>query len=927
MDKKLYLLDAYALIYRGYYAMIQSPRINSKGKDTTAIFGFLNTFEEILRRAEGHPIAVVFDPAGGTFRSELFDEYKAQREETPDGIRFGIPYIKQIISAFGVKQYELEGYEADDVIGTIATQVGQADPQRTVYMITPDKDYGQLVKPNVRILKPNHRGGGFEEMGPEEVLAKYELQDCAQVIDLLALWGDSSDNVPGVKGIGQKTAATLLSQYDSIEGIYQHIDEIKGKRRENLLEGQEQLKLSRDLVTIRTNAPITYTLEEMMPQPKDNQTLLSIYEELEFRSKVSKLQVATPNAPTPKSLFDQFDDEPKAQESLMESSFKSIESEETRYHLVESEEDIEALAERLSKARAFAFDTETDGLDGMSCGIVGISFAIEPGEAWYIPISELPMEAIAQLAPFQAPLGNPEILKIGQNLKFDLKIIERYGLKPVGPYWDTMIAHYLIQPELRHGMDAMAESYLSYKPIPIEQLIGPKGKGQKSMRQLAPKEVYTYACEDADITLQLYLKLREEIKSETLEELFYQIEMPLMEVLLQMEQTGVRLDVKKLTDTVQELYTELSQLEQEVQTLGGIEFNINSPKEVGEVLFDHLKLIAKPKKTKTGQYVTREEELQKITHLHPIVAMILRYRGLRKLVSTYIEPLPKLINKETGRIHTTYQQTATATGRLSSTDPNLQNIPVRDEDGRQIRKAFTSLHPERGDLYISADYSQIELRLMAHFSGDEAMIQAFRDEQDIHALTAAKIYHLHPNEVTSDLRRRAKTANFGIIYGITTFGLSSRLSIPFGEAKELIDGYFRTFPGVKKYMNEIVALASEQGYVETIMGRRRFLKDINSSNSMVRGFAERNAINAPLQGSAADIIKVAMIRIQRRLAEEQLRAKMILQVHDELNFSCPVEEQERLIALVREEMENVSPQLKVPLKVDIGIGTNWLEAH
>ena len=925
MEKKLYLLDAYALIYRAYYAMIRSPRINSKGEDTTAIFGFLNTFEEIVNRADGAPIAVVFDPKGGSFRSELYPEYKAQREKTPEGISFALPFIKELVTAFGVQHYTVPGYEADDVIGTIATQVGSREPDRTIYMITPDKDYGQLVQQNIRILKPKRTGGGFEEMGPEEVTKKHGLQESKQVIDLLALWGDTSDNVPGVKGIGEKTAAKLLTEYHDIEGIYDHIDEIKGKQKENLLEGREQLKLSRDLVTIRTDVPFEYHLEEMQRKATDQQALLNLYERLEFRSKISKLQSdATPSsAPRPRSLFD----EGPAEEPVMESNFKSFDSSEKQYHLIESEEEISALAKRLATSSAFAFDTETDGLDGMSCGIVGISFAIEPHEAWYIPLSELPMEAQLQLAPLQEAFGNPKILKIGQNLKFDLKIIERFGLHPVGPYWDTMIAHYLIQPELRHGMDAMAESYLGYKPIPIEELIGPKGKQQKNMRQLTPEQVYTYACEDADVTLQLYQKLREELEKEQLESLFYQMEMPLMEVLLTMEQTGVRLDVKQLTDTVDELYKELAELEHQIQQQAGTPFNINSPKEVGEVLFEQLKLVDKPKKTKTGQYVTREEELQKLAHLHPIIALILRYRGLRKLVSTYIEPLPQLINRNTGRIHTTYNQTATATGRLSSTDPNLQNIPVRDEDGRQIRKAFTALYPERGDRYISADYSQIELRLMAHFSGDEAMIEAFREEQDIHAITASKIYHLPPSEITSDLRRRAKTANFGIIYGISNYGLSSRLGIPFGEAKELIDGYFRTFPGVQRYMEEIVEKAKAQGYVETIMGRRRFLKDINSANRVVRGFAERNAINAPLQGSAADIIKVAMIRIQKRLQEEQFQAKMILQVHDELNFSCPQEEQERLIAMVREEMEGVCPELQVPLKVDVGVGDNWLEAH
>ncbi|MBR8704043.1 DNA polymerase I [Porphyromonas levii] len=927
MEKNLYLIDAYAMIYRGFYAMMRSPRVNSKGQDTTAVFGFLNTFEEIVKRAEGHRLAVVFDPPGGTFRSEMYEAYKAQREKTPEGISFGIPYIKKLIDAFGIQRYEVEGYEADDVIGTIATQVGAKYPEMKIFMITPDKDYGQLVTQNVHILKPGLKGG-FEELGPSEVTERYGLQNTSQVIDLLALWGDASDNVPGVKGIGEKIAAKLLGEYGDIEGIYEHIDQLKGKQKENLIEGREQLKLSRELVTIHANVPVTYALEDMLPRETNLQALADLYEELEFRSKLTKLQgnVAAPKSGGARTLFDQ--DEPKTTPTqVVESSFDSIDTWGAKYHLVEEEKDIDALVERLSQAKQFAFDTETDSLDGMSAGIVGISFAIEEGEAWYVPLSALSMEARIQLSVFQEVFANPNILKIGQNLKFDLKMIERFGVQPVGPYWDTMIAHYLIQPELRHGMDAMAESYLNYRPIPIEELIGAKGKNQKSMRQLAPQSIYKYASEDADVTLRLYGKLREELEREGLEDLFYKLEMPLMEVLLEMEKTGVRLDAKRLTETVEELNTELAQLEHEIYRAVQREFNINSPKEVGEVLFDHMQLVEKPKKTKTGQYVTREEELQKIAHLHPVVGMILRYRGLRKLVSTYIEPLPLLINKQTGRVHTTYNQTSTATGRLSSTDPNLQNIPVRDEDGRQLRRAFTSLHPERGDLYVSADYSQIELRLMAHFSGDEAMIEAFRSGTDIHAMTAARIYHTEPSEVSSELRRRAKTANFGIIYGISTYGLSSRLGIAFGEAKELIEGYFRTFPGVQKYMQDVVARAKEQGYVETIMGRRRFLMDINSQNSIVRGFAERNAINAPLQGSAADIIKVAMIRIQKRLQKEGFKAKMMLQVHDELNFSCPPDEKDRLVAMIREEMEGVCPELRVPLTVDVGVGENWLEAH
>lgn len=927
MSQKIYLLDAYALIYRGYYALIRTPRVNSKRQDTSAIFGFLNTFEEIVRRAGDSKIAVVFDPPGGSFRDKMFEDYKAQREKTPEPISFGIPYIKKIIEAYGVKMYEVPGYEADDVIGTIAHKIADSDPNARVYMITPDKDYGQLVTDRIHILRPE-KGAIFNELGPEEVAQKHELSSPSQIIDFLALVGDTADNVPGVANIGPKTASKLLNKYENIEGIYENIEQIRGKQKENLIAGKEQLKLSRELVIIEKEVPMTFDVKEMEKKAMDYQKLVDIYEELEFRSKLNKLNPSDSNESpkAPMSLFDQNFDEEKKSSTELESSFDSIDNVQKQYHLLTDSEEIEALARKLEGEDFFAFDTETDSLDAMNCGIVGISFAINKNEAWYIPLSELPMEAKLQLAPFQKLFENDKILKIGQNIKFDLKVISRFGIKAVGPFWDTMIAHYLINPELRHGMDAMAESYLNYKTVPITELIGAKGKKQLSMRQLPPEEVSPYACEDADITLQLYHKLRPILEKDGLEELFYNLEMPLMEVLLEMEQVGVKLNAKTLNDATEELNNELISLEKSIhESVGGIPFNINSPKEVGDILFEHLQLSEKPKKTKTGQFSTNEEELQKIADRHPAVNMILRYRGIRKLVNTYIEPLPTLINPRTGRIHTTYNQTITATGRLSSTDPNLQNIPVRDEDGKQIRKAFTAL--ESGDIYLSADYSQIELRLMAHFSKDPHMIEAFNSGKDIHTSTAAKIYHISEDEVTSELRRRAKTANFGIIYGISAFGLANRLSIPRREASDLIEGYFAGFPGVKEYMENIKEEAKEQGYVNTIMGRRRYLKDINSQNSVVRGYAERNAINAPLQGSAADIIKVAMVNIQKRLKKEGLKTKMILQVHDELNFSVPTEELEKVKMMVREEMENVCPDLLVPLTVDIGIGDNWLEAH
>ncbi|MDO5035684.1 MAG: DNA polymerase I [Porphyromonas sp.] len=929
--KKIYLLDAYALIYRGYYALFNNSRLNSKGMDTSAVFGFLNIFDEILQRiGEEDHVAVVFDPKGPTFRHKMYPEYKAQREVTPEPIALGIPYIKEIIKAQGVTIYEVPEYEADDVIGTIAHRVTMEDPDTIAYMITPDKDYGQLVSDRVRIFKPE-KGAIYKELGPEEVAEQFGLRSHTQMTDFLALMGDSSDNVPGCPGVGKKTASKLLQDYDHIADIYDHIDEVKGpKLRANLLEHKDQVQLSYELVTIDTAAPIDFTLEEMKRDAPDIQRLVEIYEELEFRSRLKKLQKEQGIVPKvgtgPMSLFDTpVMEQPEA---VVESSFSSIQQEEKEYMLVETPEEVSALVRKLERADTFAFDTETDGLGAMSCGIVGISFSTRKHEGYYLPLSELHAEAEEQLKPFRALFADPNKLKVGQNLKFDLEVISRYGIEPVGPYWDTMIAHYIINPELRHGMDFLSETYLGYRPIPITELIGARGKGQKSMRDLAPDKVAPYAAEDADVTLQLYEALLPELKEKELEKLYYELEMPLMEVLMRMEQTGVKLDAKSLVEVMDELNKQLSDLEQRIyQSVGGMQFNINSPREVGVVLFEELALDAKPKKTKTGQYSTSEEVLEKISHRHPIVGMILEYRGLRKLINTYVEPLPGLVNSQTGRIHTTYNQTVTATGRLSSTDPNLQNIPVRDSNGREIRRSFTSLYPDRGDLFVSADYSQIELRLMAHFSEDPHLIEAFEKGADIHTLTAAKIYHLDEEEVTPELRRRAKTANFGIIYGISAFGLSNRLSIPRGEASDLIRGYFEAYEGVQEYMERAKEQARELGYVETLLGRRRYLPDINSKNAVVRGYAERNAINTPLQGSAADIIKLAMLRIDQRLRTEQMRSQMFMQVHDELNFSVPKDELEPLMKLVEEEMEGVCPELRVPLVVDVGWGDNWLEAH
>lgn len=926
MPNKLYLLDAYALIYRGYFPFVNRPRLTSKGDDTSAVVGFLNTFDDILGRSGEAYVAVVFDPPTPTFRHIRFPAYKAQRERTPEAISYAVPYIRKIIEARGVKMYTLDGYEADDVIGTIAHRVAAEHPDLQVYMITPDKDYGQLVSERVHILKPA-KGGLYDDLGPQEVADTHGLLSSDQVIDYLALMGDTADNIPGVPKVGKKTAADLLRQFGSIEGIYEHLDEVSGKVvKQNLAEYRDQLKNSQELVKIVVDAPVEFELSDMLPREPDYEQLAALYTELELNAKLRKLQEevgSVPTDPQQRSLFDE--DTPTV---TVQSDHKDLTNTEHTYRMLTEVKEVEELVAKLEGVEAFAFDTETEGLNALEDAIVGLSIAVTPHEAWYIPLSPMQAEAVEQLRPFRSVFENKGILKVGQNLKFDLKVLSRYGLTSDGPFWDTMIAHYLINPEQRHGMDYIAPIYLGYKPMPIEELIGPKGKNQLTMGQVSPERVLPYAAEDADVTLQLYLALKPKIEGdEATKKLFYEVEMPLMKVLLDMELEGVKLDAHLLENAVQEMGENLIDLEQEIYESAGVTFNVGSPKEVGEVLFDHLKLVDKPAKTPSGQYRTNEETLEKISHLHPVVNMILDYRGQRKLLNTYVEPLPGYISPRDGRIHTTFNQTVTATGRLSSSDPNLQNIPVRDEAGRQVREAFTGHHPEEGDQFVSADYSQIELRIMAHLSGDKHLIQAFRDGMDIHSVTAGHIYGVDPAEVTPEYRRRAKTANFGIIYGISAFGLSSRLSIPRGEAASLIDSYFASFPAVKDYMNEAIRQATDQGFVETLMGRRRYLPNIHSQNANVRGGAERNAINAPIQGTAADIIKLAMIRVQERLDKEQLKARMILQIHDELCFTCPSDEVERLIPIVREEMEGVMPELSVPLTVDVGVGPNWLEAH
>ena len=921
MDK-LFLLDAYALIYRSYYAFIKNPRINSKGLNTSAIMGFVNTLHEVLTKEQPTHLGVAFDPHGPTFRSEAFPAYKAQREETPEDIRKAVPIIKDILKAWNIPILQADGYEADDVIGTLATKAGQQGI--TTYMLTPDKDYGQLVTENVRIYRPRH-GGGYEVMGPEEVKAKYAIPSTAAVIDLLALMGDSADNFPGCPGVGEKTAVKLINEFGSVQSLLARTSEIKGKLREKVEEHVDDIKMSYFLATIKTDVPIELNMDELKVTEPNEAELGKLLEDLEFKTLTNKILKKTETKP--KQVNQQLDLFADFQaESQVETEFSNFESLKTiahNYKLVDNEEEMRKLYDYFITKDFLVLDTETTSTQAIDAELVGLSFSVKEHEAFYVPIPANRKEALQIVNIFKPLYEDPTKLKIGQNLKYDLEVLRNYDIELQGKMWDTMIAHYLIQPELRHNMDYMAEVYLHYKTIHIDELIGPKGKNQKSMRDLSPTLVYEYACEDADITLQLKNKLEAELKKYECEDLFYNIEMPLMPVLAEMEMNGVCLDTESLADTSKQLTQRMNDIEQHIYELAGQQFNIASPKQVGEILFDKLKIIEKPKKTKTGQYVTSEEVLQQLQHKHEIVADILEHRGLKKLIGTYIDALPKLINPRTGHIHTSFNQTITATGRLSSSDPNLQNIPIRGEDGKEIRKAFI---PEPGCLFFSADYSQIELRVMAHLSNDEHMIEVFREGKDLHAATAANIYKKPIEEVTRDERTKSKRANFGIIYGITVFGLAERLDIPREEAKMLIDGYFDTFPQVHQYMEQSKEVARKQGYVTTLFGRRRYLPDINSANSVVRGFAERNAINAPIQGTAADIIKVAMIHIFNRFKQENIKSKMILQVHDELNFSVYPDEKEKVERIVLEEMQNAF-HMKVPLVADSGFGENWLEAH
>ena len=931
--KKLFLLDAYALIYRAYYGFIKNPRINSKGQNTSAVLGFVNTLEELLTKESIDYIGVAFDPHGPTFRHEFFAPYKAQREETPEGIRFALPYIKKILNAYNIPILEVQGYEADDVIGTLATKASEINDLET-YMMTPDKDYAQLVRKNVKMYKPRH-DGGFDILGVEEVLSKYDLENTSQVIDLLGLMGDTADNYPGCPGVGEKTAVKLIKQFGSTENLLERYNEIKGALKTKVSEHIEDIKISRFLAEIKTDVPIELDLENLKREPVNENELKTIYEELEFRALLNKLLgVKTSEKTSKKStskkvqtndLFggDFFTTEQDNDKEIqISTNLKGLKDIEHKYYLVDNVEGYDKIIAKILTAGFVSLDTETTSKEATQAELVGLSFSVEENEAFYIPCPENREETQKILEKFKAVYENPKILKIGQNIKYDMIVLSNYGIELQGEFFDTMIAHYIISPELHHNMDYLAEIYLQYKTIHIDELIG-SGKNQKSMRQLKPEEVYEYASEDADVTLKLKNILAKEIDEKGFTKLFKEIEMPLVPVLARMEIEGARIDTNSLKETSRLFTEKMNEIEKSIRETAGEEINISSPKQIGELLFDKLKISDKAKKTKTGQYVTSEEVLNTLVGKHPVVQQILDYRGYKKLLSTYIDALPELINPRTGKIHTSYNQAVTTTGRLSSSNPNLQNIPIRDENGKEVRKAFI---PEPGCEFFSADYSQIELRLMAHLCGDKNMVEDFNSGHDIHRATAAKIFKKPMDEVTSDMRRMAKTANFGIIYGISAFGLAERMNVSRTEAKGLIDEYFATYPGVKEYMEKSIEKAREKGYTETLFGRRCQLPDINSRNAVVRGYAERNAINSPIQGTAADIIKIAMINIDRRIREEGLKSRMILQVHDELNFTVVPEEKERLEAIVKQEMEGATT-LSVPLLAESGWGKNWLEAH
>ena len=921
--EKLFLIDAYALIFRSYYAFLKHPSLNSKGMNTSAIMGFCNTLQEIMQKEKPTYLGVAFDH-GKTFRHEAFPAYKAQRDETPEDIKQSVPWIKDILRALRIPVYQADGFEADDVIGTLATKAGQAGVK--TFMLTPDKDYGQLVSDNVMMYKPRH-GGGYDVIDKTALTSQYGISTPDQVIDLLALMGDSADNFPGCPGVGEKTAVKLINEFGSVDALLQHTDQLKGKMKEKVEGAVDDIKMSKFLATIRTDVPIELKLDEMKVKSPDESELTKIFGELEFKRLLSKFvnkpiesQNKVNNEP---DIFSLLAADP--QEEDKNQSFQSLKDIAHEYKLIETEEDAQKLCDFLMTKQIVSLDTETTSTNAIDAELVGLSFSVEENKAFYVAIPKDREKALRIVNIFKTLYEEPSILKVGQNIKYDYEVLCNYGVRIGGKMWDTMLAHYIIQPELKHNMDDMAEQLLHYKTIHIEKLIGPKGKGQKNMADLKAEEIYEYAAEDADVTLKLKNALQPKLKEVEGAKLFEDIEMPLVPVLADMEMNGVCIDTEALKETSRIFTERMNDYEQRVYTEAGERFNISSPKQVGDILFapDKMHILDKPKKTRTGQYVTSEEVLQSVATKAPIVQDILNYRGMKKLLSTYVDALPKLINKRTGHIHTSFNQALTATGRLSSSDPNLQNIPVRTDDGKEIRKCFV---PEPGCLFFSADYSQIELRIMAHLSGDEHLIGAFCAGQDIHRATAAKIWKIDLEAVTDAQRKKAKQANFGIIYGITAFGLAQRMGISNGEARQLIDDYFKTFPKVHQYMLDAIEKARQKGYAETMFGRRRYLPDINSKNGTVRGFAERNAINAPIQGTEADIIKIAMIRIHKRFEEEGIRSKMILQVHDELNFSVYPEEKERVEQIVISEMQGAC-QLSVPLVADAGWGKNWLEAH
>ena len=919
MEKKLYLLDAYAIIYRAYYALIKSPRINSKGFNTSSILGFVNTLEDVLKSCKPTHFAVCFDPSSPTFRHKMYEPYKAQRQATPEDIKLSIPIIKELLNAYNIPVVEVPDFEADDVIGTIAHLAEKKGFD--VFMVTPDKDYAQLVTDHIFMYRPRH-GAGYDLMGVEQVKEHWSVSSTDQIIDLLGLMGDSSDNIPGCPGVGEKTAVKLLQDFGSIDSLLSSTDQLKGALKLKIEQNVENIKLSKFLATIRLDVPFEFNEDDFILKSPNLDLLIPIFTNLEFKSYLKKYDVGSvKKQPTQLSLFDNFTSDGTDQNKY--SNLSELSSLSYQYKLIDNQEDILNILPYFDKHDFFCFDTETTGISPFKDTLVGISFCFVEGEAFFVYLPEERSKAIEYLSYFKKYFEDPQITKIGQNIKFDILFLKSYGINVDGPLFDTMIAHYLLQPELKHNMDYLAEVYLKYKTITYEDLCGEKGKNQIPIRQVDRKRLCEYACEDVDVTLKLKQVFSPMIQENQLEFLFYNVEMPLIYVLSSMEWEGVRIDVEALHTISVDLTKKLTDIEDKVYELVGFQFNLSSPKQVGEVIFEKLQLDEKARKTKTGQYSTSEEVLESLRGKHPVIDLILEYRGIKKLLSTYVDTLPTLINPSTGKIHTSFNQAVTATGRLSSSNPNLQNIPVRDELGKEIRKAFIA---DKNYKFVSADYSQIELRLLAHLSQDETMVSAFNSSLDIHASTASKIFKVDLSEVTSDMRRKAKTANFGIIYGISVFGLAERLSIPRSEAKVLIDDYYATYPTIQQYMNTITEFARNNGYVETIYHRKRFLPDINSRNATVRGFAERNAINAPIQGTAADIIKIAMVKIYERLKKESMRARMILQIHDELNFNCPIEEVEQLKKIITEEMESAIT-LSVPLTVDCGVGDNWLEAH